>query len=142
MDDRANDAYALGITLFSLLSCATRRWGLMFQPSMAAYQQIRAAAPSEKTTKIMLASQEQQTVWAKTNPYYGGLAQHAMPWQLQAVSFSCPGQAAANALMSLLSGLLHPDPALRTTAEDVSQIAWLAEIAEAPLPRCPTELFS
>lgn len=65
MDDRRNDAYALGITLFSLLTCATRHWGLMFQPSMAAYQQIRAAAPSEKTTKTMLAFQEQQTVWVR-----------------------------------------------------------------------------
>ncbi|KAL0040685.1 hypothetical protein WJX79_001607 [Trebouxia sp. C0005] len=75
MDDRRNDAYALGITLFSLLTCATRHWGLMFQPSMAAYQQIRAAAPSEKTTKTMLAFQEQQTVWAETNPYYVGRTQ-------------------------------------------------------------------
>ncbi len=84
---------------------------------------------------------------AETNPYYVGPTQRAMPWQLQAifaaVSFSCPGhcpEAAANALMSLLSGLLHPDPALRTTAEAVSQTAWLAELAEAPLPRCPTKL--
>ncbi len=65
MDDRRNDAYALGVTLFSLLSCATRHWALMFRPSMAAYQQIRAAAPSEKTTRTMLAFQQQQSVWVR-----------------------------------------------------------------------------
>ena len=74
------------------------------------------------------------------------LPTQGMPWQLRklqtALDFVCDAYAPVpdSEVARLLAGVCHPNAALRMTAADMADVAWLKDIAASPLPKCPVVL--